>query len=174
MPASPSLATANSAQLTWSAWIKPGSLQRNAALYSRRDGDGALVIGLDDGAPFVEITSAGSVQRSAAAAPIAPGGWHHLSLTASPGLVTLYLDGNSYASLNATIPALNSIALIGGDSAPAVPVATPPAGVAPATGDAAGVAAPAAVPTPDASGGRGRASVRRIRHARVCRRHGRT
>ena len=87
LPASPSLAIADNAQLTWSAWINPGSLQRNAAIYSRRDGQNALVIGLDDGAPFVEITNAGAVQRSGTATPVAPGGWHHLSLTASPGLV---------------------------------------------------------------------------------------
>jgi biopolymer transport protein ExbB len=124
LPASPSLAFPENAQLTWSAWFKPDALQRNAAIYSRRDGANALVIGLDDGAPFVEITSAGNVQRSAAAGPVAPGGWHHLAVAATPGLVTLYLDGGVYASLSATLPALNSTALIGGDTAPA-PTAAP-------------------------------------------------
>ncbi len=38
LPASPSLALAENAALTWSAWIKPAALQPNAALYARRDG----------------------------------------------------------------------------------------------------------------------------------------
>ncbi len=91
-----------------SAWIKPSALQRNAVLYARREASNGLVIGLDDGAPFVEVTVNGAVQRSAGGAPVAPGGWHHVALVATPGLVTLYLDGSLYSSLSATLPALNS------------------------------------------------------------------
>lgn len=135
LPATPALAFAQDGQLTWSAWIKPAALQRNAAIYSRREAGNGLLIGLDDGAPFFEITVNGTVQRSAPGAPVAPGGWHHVALVASPGLATLYLDGNSYASLSATLPALNTIALLGGDAAgapPPAPVAVAPAPVAPA------------------------------------------
>src|SRR5262249_9820746 len=55
LPASSSLALADNSPFTWSAWIKPAALQPNSALYSRRDGANGLVIGLDNGAPFVEI-----------------------------------------------------------------------------------------------------------------------
>src|SRR5262249_23259368 len=63
LPAASSLALAGNSAFTWSAWIKPAALQPNAAIFSRRDGDNALVIGIDNGAPFVEITNAGTVQR---------------------------------------------------------------------------------------------------------------
>jgi biopolymer transport protein ExbB len=166
LPGSPSLALAGNAAFTWSAWIKPAALQPSAALYSRRDPATAsgLVVGLDNGAPFVEVTNAGAVQRSGAGAPVAPNGWHHLAVVAANGQVALYLDGNPYASLAASLPALNTVALIGGDSASAVaPAAVSPAtaqpaapaasdagaGAAPATAaDAAVPAAPDAAPTP--------------------------
>ncbi len=144
LPASPSLAQADNGPLTVSMWIKPAALQRNAVVFSRRDGASALVIGLDDGSPFVEITNAAGIQRSAAGAPVAPGGWHHLAMAATPGLVTLYLDGNPYASVNASLPALNSLALIGGDTA-----LPPPAPVAPAAPSPSTSSAPSDAPTGD-------------------------
>ena len=153
LPASSSLAFSDSTPLTWSAWIKPGALQPNAALYSRRDGSSALVIGLDNGAPFVEVTNAGVVQRSGAAAPVAPGTWHHVAVVANGGQITLYLDGAAYATLGANLPALNTIGLIGGDTV-AASVATPsaaPQPPAPAVPAADGGAVPdAAAPAPAA------------------------
>ncbi|HVX78783.1 MAG TPA: DUF2341 domain-containing protein [Bradyrhizobium sp.] len=172
LPASPSLALAANGAFTWSAWIKPGALQPNSALYSRRDGDNGLVIGLDNGVPFVEVTNAGSPQRSGAGAPVAADSWHHLAVVANNGQLTLYLDGNPYATLNAALPALNTTALVGGDTAVAAPAtpaaATPPsasdqpdASSAPAAGggdassaatpDASATPAPAATPVPSAA-----------------------
>ncbi len=157
VPASPSLASPDGAALTWSAWIKPAALQPNAALFSRRDGVNALVIGVDNGSPFVEVTNAGSVQRSTAGAPVAAGSWHHVAVVAANGQVTLYLDGASYAALSASLPALNTVGLIGGDSStssasPIAPATAPSAAtpsVPPDASAADGGAAPAA--TPDAS-----------------------
>jgi biopolymer transport protein ExbB len=157
LPAAPSLALADNAALTWSAWIKPAALQPNAALYSRRDGANGLVIGLDNGAPFVEVTNAGAVQRSGAGAPVAPNGWHHIAVVASNGQIALFLDGAPYASLAAALPALNGIALIGGDTVsasapPAAPAVAAPAtdqSAAPAASDAGAGAAP--TPAPDAA-----------------------
>nr|WP_315838838.1 DUF2341 domain-containing protein [Bradyrhizobium prioritasuperba] len=154
LPASSSLALADNASLTWSAWIKPAALQPNAALYSRRDGASALVIGLDSGVPFVEVTNAGAAQRSGPGAPLAPNGWHHLAVVAGNGQITLYLDGASYASLAAALPALNTVALVGGDtSAPSVSPATPatapsaaPQSETPAVPAADGGSTPAAAP----------------------------
>ncbi len=120
LPASPSLALADGAPLTWSAWIKPAALQPNAALYSRRDNGAGLVIGLDNGVPYVEVTKGAGVQRSGAGAPITPEAWHHVAVVADSGQITLYLDGAPYATLSATLPALNSAALIGGDTPAAV------------------------------------------------------
>ena len=151
LPASPPLGLSDNAPFSWSAWIKPSALQPNAALYSRHDAANGIVIGLDNGAPFVEVTNAGASQRSAAAAPIAANGWHHVAMVASNGQITLYLDGAAYASLNAALPALNTIALIGGDTA--APAATPqPAPAATPAADGAATPAPdAATPAPDAA-----------------------
>jgi biopolymer transport protein ExbB len=134
LPASPSLALPADAALTWSAWIKPAAIQPNAAIYSRRDGGNALVIGLDNGVPFVEVSNAGVVQRSVAVAPIAVSGWHHLAVVVNGGQVKIYLDGLPYASLTASLPALNTIALIGGDTptrtAPPAATAVDPSAIA--------------------------------------------
>lgn len=121
LPASASLAFADSDPMTLSFWFKPDSLQRNSIVYSRHDGGNALTLGVDDGAPFIEITNASGTQRSVKGAPVAPGGWHHLALTSSPGLTTLYLDGAAYGTLTSAIPVLNSISTIGSDPTPATP-----------------------------------------------------
>ncbi|MCA6116436.1 DUF2341 domain-containing protein [Bradyrhizobium sp. WSM 1738] len=163
LPASPSLALTDNAALTWSAWIKPSAMQPNAALYSRRDGANGLVIGLDNGILFAEVTNAGTAQRSAAGASVAPGGWHHVAVVANGGQIALYLDGAPYASLAATLPALNAIALVGGETSGAVaaaPTAVPSAaaqppapsvpaadgGTAPDAASPASEAAPASAP----------------------------
>lgn len=146
LPASPSLGLAGNAPFTWSIWLKPAMLQPNSALYSRRDAaaSNGLVIGLDNGVPFVEVTNAGTVQRSSAGAPISAGFWHHLAVVASNGQVVLSLDGAPYASVAASLPALNTIALVGGDTAASgaspVAAATPPS----ATAQSAAPTAPAA------------------------------
>lgn len=138
LPSSSALALAGGTTgWTWSAWIKPAAAQPNTALYSRRDGGNAVVIGLDNGAPFVEVANAGAVQRSTTAAPVAPNSWHHVAAVAGNGRVTLYLDGNAYAVLDAALPALNTLAFVGGDAL--APSATP-------------TAAPAASPAPLADG----------------------
>jgi biopolymer transport protein ExbB len=160
LPASSSLALADGGAWTWSAWIKPAAMQLNAALYGRHDAANGVVIGIDNGAPFVEVTNAGTVQRSAAGAPVAPSGWHHLAVVANAGQVALYLDGGPYAMLAAPLPALNAIATIGGDApalngVPAVPAATPSAPAQPASsaGPAVdgGAAPDATVPQPAAA-----------------------
>jgi biopolymer transport protein ExbB len=151
LPASPSLALSENAAFTWSAWIKPAAMQPNAALYSRRDGANGLVIGLDSGVPFVEVTNAGTAQRSGAAAPIAPNGWHHVAVVANGGQIVLYLDGAPYASLGAALPALTTIALVGGDTAaPSSPVAAPAAAQPPSAADG-GATPDASAPAPEAA-----------------------
>lgn len=112
IPASPSLAWANGAALTWSAWIKPAALQPNMVIFSRRDGSSSFLIGMDGGVPFVDVNGT----RSPAGIPVAANSWHHLAVVASGSQVVLYLDGVSYATLNAQVPTLNTLALIGGDS----------------------------------------------------------
>jgi biopolymer transport protein ExbB len=117
IPGSPSLAWTDGGALTWSAWIKPTALSPNAVIYSRRDGANGLVIGLDNGSPFVEVTRGGISQRTASTPSVAANSWHHLAVTAVNGAVTLALDGTPVGSVNAALPVLASVATIGTDQA---------------------------------------------------------
>ncbi len=113
LPVSPALAWAASGALTWSAWIKPAALAPNAVIFSRRDGATALVIGVNNGVPYVEVTGAAGPQRSATGVPLAAGGWHHLAVVAGGGQLAVFLDGEPYATLAAALPALNTAAQLG-------------------------------------------------------------
>src|SRR5271165_1743640 len=115
IPASPSLSWAEGAAVTWSAWVKFGANQPDATIFSRRDGGNAFRVGADNGIPFVEITGAAGIQKSPAGTPVQPNTWHHLAIVADGSKVTLFLDGDQYAVLNAHIPALNSPLTIGKD-----------------------------------------------------------
>lgn len=114
IPASPTLALPGHEPLTWSAWVKFAAPQPNAVLYSQRDSSGALIIGLDNGVPFVNVTSGNVTLRTPGGAPLTAGAWKHLAMVAGPRTVTVYVDGASYATLNASLPAVSTSALIGG------------------------------------------------------------
>jgi biopolymer transport protein ExbB len=113
VPENPILEWAAGSSLTWAAWIKPTALQDNAVIFSRRDGTNAFLIGIDKGVPFVEINK----QRSSGGAAVAPLVWSHVAVVAKEGTVTVYLNGVSYGTLAAAIPAIKGAALIGKDSA---------------------------------------------------------
>jgi len=156
LPASPSLGQADGAPFTLSAWVKPAAAQANAAIYSRRDGGSGLVIGMDNGVPFVEVSNAAGTQRTGAGAPVTANSWNHLAVVAASGTVTVYLNGASYAVLNASLPALTGVARLGGDAPPpaaaaAAPVVDPAAPAADGTTPA--VEAPAAAPVAAAMAG---------------------
>ncbi|OAM90182.1 DUF2341 domain-containing protein [Termitidicoccus mucosus] len=105
--------------LTWTSWLKSSAPQENAILFSRRDGpQAAFVIGVDQGAPYVAVTTATGTTRSPAGDKLTPDRWHHLAVVADGSRVTLYLDGASLATLNASLPALNGPAILGGDTQP--------------------------------------------------------
>lgn len=115
--AAPSFEWNAGSSLTWSAWIKPLTLQPDAVLFSRRDGAGAFIIGENNGVPYVEISGAGGTQRSAAGEPLAVNVWRHVAVVVDGGAATLYLDGKSYATVAAGLPELKGPALLGKDSA---------------------------------------------------------
>jgi biopolymer transport protein ExbB len=144
LPGSPSLVVPEGGALTWSAWVKMVAPQPRAVLYARREGANSLVIGLDNGVPFVEVTNAGDLQRSGEGAPIAPEAWHHLAMTANNGQIILYVDGNPLTSLAATLPTMTGTALLGGDTPGGAPANDTPGGSAPeaASAPAAAAAAP--------------------------------
>lgn len=127
VPASPSLMWKPGGQMTWSAWVRPTQSQSNAVLFSRRDGGNALVIGLDNGTPFVEVEGLAGTARGDAAANVPAGTWHHLAVVATDEQMILYVDGAPAGNLAAALPALTVGALIGDDTAAAEPEAMPSA-----------------------------------------------
>ena len=116
LPDSASLAVADGAPLTWSVWIKPDADQATGVVFARHDGDRAFVIGLDQGVPYVSVTSGGTTVRSQPTDALAGGGWHHLAVTAADQ-ITLYVDGQARGTVAAHLPALADKATLGGDPA---------------------------------------------------------
>ncbi len=119
IPASESLKWGEGALMTWSAWIKPAALQANAIIFNRTEGDSAFTIGLNGGVPFVEVKNAGAIQRTEAGSPVAENTWNHLAVVADAAKITVYLNGDSYATLASGLPALNSASTLGGVAAAA-------------------------------------------------------
>jgi biopolymer transport protein ExbB len=117
LPGSASLSTSQGGSFTFSAWIKLDALPASQTLlYGHRQDGKALLIGINAGAPFVEVDG-DQPQRSVAGTPLKPAVWSHLAVTAHGNDVVLYVDGQRYANLSATLPALNAGATIGGDLA---------------------------------------------------------
>jgi biopolymer transport protein ExbB len=115
LPASPSLNLAAGGSFTFSAWVKPAALAANTLVYSRRDGANALLIGLDNGVPFVEVDGGAAPLRTPAVPAVAANQWSELAVTADGKNVTLYVGGKQVAQIAAALPALNSAAAVGGD-----------------------------------------------------------
>lgn len=116
VPASPSLAIAAGGAFTFSAWVKPEAAQSRAGLYVRRDGTSSLVIGVDQSLPFVEIGGS-APSRVTSSRPLAKGQWAHIAATADGKAITLYVNGRSVGQAPGALPALNSVAGIGGEPA---------------------------------------------------------
>jgi biopolymer transport protein ExbB len=119
LPATPSLAVQAGGTLTFSAWIKPDQLGARQAIYARRDGAGELVVGIDQGVPFVQVNG----QRSTPGQPVQAGQWSHIAVKAEGESVALYVGGRPAVSLAAKLPALNTAAAIGADAPGATPAA---------------------------------------------------
>ncbi len=118
LPASPSLAVSAGGTFSFSGWVRPDQLAGEQVLLSRREGGNALLVGLAQGAPFVELNG----QRAAASQALAQGQWQHLALVADGTRLALYLGGREVASLAAALPAFSGAIAIGaeGQGAPAV------------------------------------------------------
>ncbi len=89
LPASPSLAVSAGGTFSFSGWVRPDQLAGEQVLLSRREGGNALLVGLAQGAPFVELNG----QRAAASQALAQGQWQHLALVADGTRLALYLGG---------------------------------------------------------------------------------
>ncbi|MBO9685307.1 DUF2341 domain-containing protein [Roseateles chitosanitabidus] len=111
LPASPSLAVAAGSPFTFSAWIRPEALGPRQIVYARHDGSAQLILGVDQGVPFVEVNG----QRSAPGQPVQAGQWSHLALKATADSVTLLVGGRVASRLSTGLPALGTAAAVGAD-----------------------------------------------------------
>lgn len=132
LPASPSLAIPAAGAFTFSAWVRADQPAGEQLIYARRDAGNALLIGINQGVPFVEVNG----QRSQPGQPLTPAAWQHLAVTADGSQVHLYVNGRATASLAASLPPLATTAALGGD----VPMPAAPAAPAAADGAAANTA----------------------------------
>jgi biopolymer transport protein ExbB len=121
LPASPSLTQEAGGAFTFSVWVRPEQLGAQQLIYARRDSGREFLLGIDQGVPFVQVNG----QRSKPGQPIQAGQWSHLAVTADGKNVTLHVGGRATASLEASMPALNTAAAIGGDSAAQSAAMTP-------------------------------------------------
>ncbi|MEC5319241.1 DUF2341 domain-containing protein [Brenneria populi subsp. brevivirga] len=111
LPATQPLAVAQGGAFTFSAWVRPDDISGERLIYARRDTGNALLVGLSQGAPFVEVNG----QRATASQIAAAGQWQMLSVTAGAAGVDLYLNGRPIGHLEVTLPPLAAVTAIGGD-----------------------------------------------------------
>ncbi|MBX9408320.1 DUF2341 domain-containing protein [Pseudomonas baetica] len=111
MPASPSLQHNAGSAFTFSAWLRLDQADGEQLILARREGANSLLVGVNQGVPFVEIDG----QRAVATQPLNPGQWQHVALTAEGAKVTLYINGREGAALALAMPAFNSVMAIGAD-----------------------------------------------------------
>lgn len=115
LPASPSLQHNAGGAFTFSAWVRLDQASGEQLLLARREGAGSLLIGVNQGMPFVEVDG----QRAASTQPLNPGQWQHLALSGEGSRLALYVNGRETASLAQAIPTFNSVMAIGADLPPA-------------------------------------------------------
>lgn len=134
LPATPALAVSDAGGFTLSVWVKAEPSAPHGVLYARQDNGNALVIGFEQGVPFVEVTKGGTTQRAQGSAALPPGGWHQLAVVAGAGQLTIFVDGEASGSLTAALPPLSGVATLGGTGGAEPGAATPltGAGVEPA------------------------------------------
>ncbi len=121
LPASPSLAVNAGGAFTFSTWLRVEQGSGEQLLFARRDAGNALLVGLNQGVPFVEVNG----QRAVANQAVAAGQWQHLALSADANGLRLYVNGRESASLAQPLPALQGVIAIGGDVPAAAAEGTP-------------------------------------------------
>ena len=130
IPGAVSMAVAQGGAFTFSAWVKPDAIaEGKVTLYARHQGTQQFVIGLQNGAPFVQAGEGDAAPASTPGEPLKAATWAYIAVTAADGNLQLYVDGKPYATLAAALPAMNTEASLGSDSADAANVGVPFAGL---------------------------------------------
>ncbi|AJO78381.1 DUF2341 domain-containing protein [Pseudomonas sp. MRSN 12121] len=115
LPASPSLQHNADGAFTFSAWLRLDQASGEQVVLARREGTSSLLVGVNQGVPFVEVDG----QRGVSSQPLNPGQWQHLALTAQGSQLALFVNGRESARLAVALPAFNSPLAIGADLPPA-------------------------------------------------------
>ncbi|AKA24729.1 DUF2341 domain-containing protein [Pseudomonas chlororaphis] len=115
LPASPSLQHNADGAFTFSAWLRLDQASGEQVVLARREGASSLLVGVNQGVPFVEVDG----QRAVSSQPLNPGQWQHLALTAQGSQLALFVNGRESARLAVALPAFNSPLAIGADLPPA-------------------------------------------------------
>ncbi|MCW1911942.1 DUF2341 domain-containing protein [Luteolibacter sp. GHJ8] len=95
---------------TLSAWIRPSALQSGAVVLSRGEGAQSFKLVLDQGIPLIEV----GALRSSPGQPVTAATWTHLAVSAEADKLSLFVNGEPYAQLSATLPALPGPIVLGG------------------------------------------------------------
>jgi len=114
IPSSPPLEF--SGGLTFAAWLRIPQPQEDAYLFSREDGDNAVVVGIEGTKLYGRVTVAGETVETEKTADLSPQAWHHVAVTAVPGgRMTVYVDGleMTWAQLQGDLPSLETDIALG-------------------------------------------------------------
>lgn len=115
----------NTDGFTLSVWLKPASLAPDAVFFTQSDGANSLVVGLNNGVPYAELTDTAGTRRTAPGEAFVAGAWRHLAVTVSPAATALFVDGQPYGTpLGSGLAGLTGPITIG-VTPPADPAATP-------------------------------------------------
>ena len=102
-----------------SAWVRINLSQTDAWLFSRRNTNGSLVVGIDGSKLYAMVNGPdGIIAQTDRSADLPIGSWHLITVTAKPGgRLDIFLDAMemTWTNLPGTLPALSGDLIIGDD-----------------------------------------------------------
>lgn len=117
--AAPALATPAGTGWTVSMWIKAAQAAATGTLVQREDKGRRLVFGLDNGKPYLEVSTpspTGASGRIAAQLPVDGASWHHLAFVLGDK-AAIYVDGVEVAQGGLKLPEFQGDVVVGAASA---------------------------------------------------------
>lgn len=114
IPASETLDWSAGQPLTISGWVRPTVLQDNAVVFSKASGGSSLRLILNQGIPVLQVATAAGTTATAPGEPLAAATWAHLAFVSQDGGLELFVNGESYATLDAPLPEISAPTVLGG------------------------------------------------------------
>lgn len=111
----PSLSTPAGTGWTVAVWVKAAQAAASGTLLVRQENGRRLVLGLEDGKPYLAVDDAaraGSSGRIAAQAPIDGASWHHIAFVLGDS-AALFVDGVEVAQGTLRLPEFSGDVIIG-------------------------------------------------------------